>query len=697
MLLIGAFAAVHTQADPVRDGQVEAELIAESASIRPGTPFTVAVKFRIDPHWHTYWINDGDSGLATKLTWSLPEGYTAGGIQWPYPERIIMEPLVSYGYEDEVWHLVDITPPEDLPAGESVTLKVKATWLMCKEVCLPGKAELSLTLPVSDTPPAPNRAHAEGFASARANLPTEETAWTFTASRENDSLVLTMNPPEGFDGELERPWFFPFEKQVIVHAADQVFERAGDGYRLAMEIDPSGETVERLQGVITAGGDVWAPGRNAVAIDVLVGDSAGSVTDGDGSASVAAPPQRPLWVYLIFAFAGGLILNLMPCVFPVLSLKIMSFVNQAGHSRDRVWKHGLVFSAGVLISFWILAGLLMLLRAGGSAAGWGFQLSSPTFVLALIALFFLMSLNLFGVFEVGTGLTGTGSELTGKHGLTGSFFSGFLATIVATPCTAPMMGTALAFAINTSAATAFLIFTGLALGLSFPYLLLSRFPALLQKIPRPGPWMETLKQVMGFLLIATAVWLFWVFSYLVDVSSLSWVMVMLLLLAAGGWVLGKWGAIHRGRTVRITGKIIAIVLMTLGITSAVTRIEPISEKAAAADDVWEPYTAEKVAALRAEGTPVFIDFTAKWCLTCQVNKKAVLEKSDILALFRDNGVAMLAADWTDQNERVADALASYGRNSVPLYVYYAAGAEQPVILPEILTPPMIRDLLKSGG
>ncbi len=408
-------------------------------------------------------------------------------------------------------------------------------------------------------------------------------------------------------------------------------------------------------------------------------------------------------VALIFAFAGGIILNLMPCVFPVISIKIMGFVRQAEEDHTQVWKHGALFAFGVVVSFWVLAGLLIALRAGGEQLGWGFHLQSPIFLIAMSVLFFLLGLNLFGVFEVGTSWMGLGQKSMGKSSWTGSFFSGALATVIATPCTAPFMGAALGYALTLTALEALLIFTFLGLGMASPYVLLSVFPQWLSKIPKPGPWMETLKQAMGWLLVATVVWLAWVLNIMAGGDAVILLIGVLFLIGLAAWILGRWGAIARDFPVRLTAKIVASLLMLSALSTGVigaaslAPLEDVGGNVASQGGVqWESFTVERFEALRAEGTPVFVNFTAAWCLSCQVNERVAFSSSRVRAAFEERGIVALKADWTNRDDVIGGVLAEYGRNSVPFYVLYGEGPDADyTTLPEILRPGMVLDALEK--
>jgi thiol:disulfide interchange protein DsbD len=416
------------------------------------------------------------------------------------------------------------------------------------------------------------------------------------------------------------------------------------------------------------------------------------------TASATGSGVISLWQALLFAFLGGIILNLMPCVLPVLSLKIMGFVNQAQEEGRSPLAHGLVFTLGVLVSFWSLVGLLLGLQAGGQQLGWGFQLQSPVFLIVLSTFMFLFGLNMLGVFEIGTSLTRVNtSRLTGGWG--GSFFSGVLATVVATPCTAPFMGSALGFSLTQPPHISLLIFTFLGLGMAAPYLVLSASPALLRFVPKPGPWMETLKQVMGFLLLGTVVWLMWVLGVQAGTHAVTALAGALLLISIGAWVIGRWGSLSAAASRRTVAYLVAILLIAGGVATAVLGVRmgspSVSETARQGSIAWQPFSPEKLAELRAADKPVFIDFTAAWCLSCQVNEQVAFSSEEVQRKFSQLGIVPLKADWTSRDGAITRALAEHGRNSVPLYVLYGTGDQPPIILPEILSPGIVLDALKQ--
>ncbi|PID62398.1 MAG: hypothetical protein CR986_01825 [Ignavibacteriae bacterium] len=408
--------------------------------------------------------------------------------------------------------------------------------------------------------------------------------------------------------------------------------------------------------------------------------------------------SKGLFIIILGAFLGGMILNLMPCVLPVLSIKILGLVQQANEAKETVFKHGLVFTLGVLVSFWILAGLLLILRAGGESIGWGFQLQSPVFIVILVFLMFLFGLSLFGVFEIGTSLTGAGQNVTSKSGYSGSFFSGIMATVVATPCTAPFMGSALGFAISQPALISIIVFTAIGLGMAFPYLLITAFPKLLKFIPKPGAWMETMKQFMGFLLVATAIWLIWVLSSQVVSDSIIILLFALMFASIGAWVWGRWGTLMNTKKTRTIAFIVAAILVLGAGYKTIENVSDESNKLTASNsysDIWGKFSPELVAELRNENKAVFVDFTAKWCLSCQTNKKVALHDSEVEKKFKEKGVITLIADWTNRDEIITKALEEFDRNSVPLYILYPKNGKEPIVLPEILTPSIVIEALEK--
>lgn len=685
----------------------DVQLIPEVTAIQPGTPFTVAIYFQMEPGWHNYWQNAGDSGLPTEVEWDLPEGFEAGEIQWPYPERIELFPLVDYGYSHEVALLVEITPPAELRPGSSARLSAEVSWLICKEVCLPASGGVETLLPVVDDAPTLDPRWTRLFAETRADLPRRAEGWEARAEVTPDGYRLQVyRAGEGEGPVPDSVLFFAGQKSVLAHAKPQPLTRSGDTLTLSLPGSPyATRPTHVLQGVLMAHGPQgWTAGTDlrAMEIDVPVdGAPPPPVSEaGDASSSPGSAPERDgeggvtLVLALVFAFLGGILLNLMPCVFPVLSLKILGAVGQGDRNRRFIRNQGLVFGLGVLASFLLLAGVLLALRTGGAQLGWGFQLQSPLFVGAMAALFFAIGLNLIGVFEVGASLTRLGNRATGSDGYGEALASGVLATIIATPCTAPFMGAALGFALTRSVTETLLIFGTLGLGMALPYVVLSTAPGLLEKLPRPGPWMETLKQVMAFPMFATVIWLVWVFGQQTGVGGATYLLSSLLLISLAGWMVGRWYRVDlpSGKVARAlaAGTMILAILMLI---RGGDQVPPALE----ATEGWRAFSPEAVRETLASGQPVFVDFTAAWCLTCQVNERLVLSRESVMGAFRDHGVVLFKADWTRQDPIITAALEELGRSGVPAYALYSGGiGAQPILLPEILTEEIVLRALSEN-
>jgi thiol:disulfide interchange protein DsbD len=681
MWTAAVWAASSASARTVVSDHVRAEWIPESTHLQPGVPLVLGLKLAHAPQWHTYWINPGESGLPTTVEWDLPEGFAAGELQWPTPEWMSLMGMVSFGYGGEIMALVEITPSATLPPNGEVELRGELMWLECADSCIPGGGPFSFSLPVRNEPASPDAAVQAQFTRARATLPDDGTGWnaTMTADSPNTvSLSITPPPTATPPGDIGEVRFFPAREGLFDLTVGLPVTWEDGTFRIRGTLLPEPITrPDSIRGVLAASTG-WAGGAEPAATWIeAVADTA---------SAAATPLPHSLWVIAMLAFAGGILLNAMPCVFPVISLKILGFVNLAGSDPRKIWRHGLLFAAGVLVSFWALAAALLAIKASVPSIGWGYQLSQPGFVVGMTALFFLLSLNLFGVFELGSSLTGLGAH-AGGSGPLGTFLSGVLATLVATPCTGPFMGTAVGVAMTQPAHVGMAIFTALGAGMATPYLLLSRFPQWLNRLPKPGPWMETLKQFMGFLLMGFVLYLVWLFADLRGQAGLSRILAGLLLVALGAWTYGRWGALARPTPTRIRAAITAALLLAAGIAYAAI---------APPEDVWVEYTPKRIEQLKASGKPFFIDFTASWCVTCQANKKAVLNTQSIQDAFQQHDVTLVRADWTQQQEPITSALAAFGRRGVPLYVLYPGGLNNnPILLPELLLKSTVLDALQS--
>lgn len=686
-------------ANPVQTERVKATLESEVAAVAPGERFWVALRQEIIPKWHTYWINPGDSGLATEIDWKLPAGAEAGPIVWPVPERLPVGPLVNYGYEDDVRLLVPVAAPKDARPGDTLRLEAQARWLVCADICIPEEATLVLDVPVAAAT-AIDQAMAEGFAAARASLPLPSpfAAAVKGPSTPQQATILRLAMPADMAATVEQAYFFAERIDAVVHAAPQRFAADGNGLTLALPTGPLPlQPNEPLAGVLrivekaSAGGQTHAfalnasPDASLIAAALPVAGAAAGAGEGGGGISILEA--------IGLAFLGGLLLNLMPCVFPILSMKALSLVQAAVGARREARVHGLLYVAGVLLSFLIVAGVLLALRAGGEGIGWGFQLQSSWFVLLLAYLIFMIGLNLSGLFEFGAGrLAGMGDGLVRRGGSGGAFFTGVLAVIVATPCTAPFMGVALGFALAQPAPTALAIFLALGLGMALPFLLLSIFPQLLRFLPKPGPWMERFRQFLAFPMFATAAWLVWVLAQQSGPTGLALALSGMVLIGFGIWLLRQLGGVRKiASRVAYAGFAGLALLAALGTIAfidspVIAATAPVPGQSSAAAGEWQPWSAEAVERARAEGKPVFVNFTAAWCITCLVNERTALATDAVQAKFDSAGVVRLKGDWTRRDKAITDALAGFGRSGVPLYIVYPADkAQPPRVLPQILT------------
>ncbi len=704
------FLALAQPAAKKSGGNVKASLVAADTSARPGQPLHVALRLEHNPHWHTYWLNPG-TGLPTELKWDLPPGWQASGIQWPAP--IVLRDktgaVIGQGYEGDTLLPVTLTPPADATPGP-VTLKVAADWLECEAICVPGGAKLTLDLPVRPAATTPDPVWGAKIRAVLADLPRPDAAWTVSASRRGADVTLRLVPTDAARGHAPTGLhFFTADNFVGYDLPQQVTADGKGGFTIALKAAPdAAPTAARLVGVVTAQNG-WLPGGTlrGLQIDVPLAAAAAPATDAGtkgATAKSAAPSATPataatsLPATLALAFLGGLILNLMPCVFPVLGIKILGFVNQAGHQRSRIVGHGLVFTLGVLLSFWSLATVLAVLRAGGDQLGWGFQLQSPAFVYGLAVLLLVFGLNMSGVFEFGLGATAVGSDLQQKSGYAGSFFTGVLATVVATPCSAPFLAPALGAALAVSTAESFTIFTAIALGLSTPYLLLSIFPGAVKVLPRPGAWMETFKQFMAFPLYATVGFLIWVLAAQTSDDGFLYALFSFVLIALAIWMYGRWNAPGAKPARARFGIASLVVVGAFGLWLGWPRPAVATPAAGTAPAVvWEPWSPEAVAKLRAEGRTSYVDFTARWCATCQTNKKLVFASDAVLRTFADRKVATLRADWTNKDPRITEELARFGRSAVPFNLVYRPGQDAPSVLPEILTPSIVLEAVAPAG
>jgi len=684
------------QASTIETEFVRGDFHFEHETVAPGDKTTLALDMTLASGWHTYWKNAGDSGQPVEITWKAPDGVVIGDIDWPAPERQPFEPMMNYGYSDRSTLLMPVTVPANWPEGEPVELTADVFWLVCKDVCIPEQGIATLSLPTGSNTSKTGDQSGETralFNEARTALPMPSPyAATYAV---DDTSVKIRFAGDHFDkADLRDVYAFPAEWGVVDHAGTQVASVDGGGLTLTIPRSPENDDAPSgvIEGVLelteTAGdGDVTL----AMSFDAQPGEIAAVAVSGTGAGVFGAGEGLSFAWALGFAFLGGLILNLMPCVFPVLALKALSFVKMSSSSFGHRAAHGLAYTAGVVTLFVILAAAFIGLREAGAAIGWGFQLQNPYVVAGLAYLLFLVGLNLSGVFEVSTRLAGVGSEQAESGGLRGAFFTGALTAVVATPCTAPFMGTAMGATLTMPPAEAVAVFVALAVGLAAPFLLLSLSPAAARLMPKPGMWMVRLKEFLAFPMYATAALLVWVLGTLAGTDAMLAAMIGAVFVGLAAWAYGagqnsaargkKWGF----------GAAAASAIIALGLITQIPASSPSQSQEATIDGPGEAFTAARLAELRAENKPVFINMTADWCITCKVNERVALRGAFEDAL-KQNNVTYLLGDWTARDAEITTLLQQFGRAGVPLYAVFPANGE-PVLLPQILTPDLLVDAL----
>jgi thiol:disulfide interchange protein len=688
------------RAAPEVVGAVTVELIAETTVVVPGERFNVALDFRLEPHWHLYWKNPGASGLPAEVEWQLPAGLSAGEIQWPAPERIELGGLMNYGYEDAVTLIVPIEAAQDFELGSAVPIQAEVSWLACEEFCMPGDASLSLALTAGAE--AVKSGEAPAFEAARARLPAPIAPWGVTAVIEGQDLVLTIEQVDGLAIPSDL-YFYADKEGVIEPSALQALSSVGEGQvqlRAELDVAQLQEPSAAVAGVLQSQSGNWSINLRigADAAGAATESLAGQVPAATGFEGVLLNLGLPGW--LLLAFLGGLILNVMPCVLPVLSLKVFSLLKHSGQSRAQALLHGGAYTAGVVASFLALAAVLLALRAVGERIGWGFQLQSPNFVVVLTVVFFLFALNLMGVFEVGTSLVGADTKVSKRNDALGSFGMGVLAAVVGAPCMGPLVASVSGIAVQTNAATGLLIFGVMGLGLASPFLFLSVFPKLVAYLPKPGVWMESVKQFMGFLLMAAVVFLALVAGRLGGVDAVIALLIALLVAGLAAWIYGRWSVPVKPKRTQRIAQVISLALLVVASYYAISETKAAYENFETGSSVskngqWQPWSSERVETELAAGKPVFIDFTASWCLICQVNKKVATHTQATEALFEEYGVVALEADWTRYDSAITTELERFGRSGVPLYVLYAPDGEV-TVLPQSLTNGIVREAVEKA-
>ncbi len=718
-LLICITTALLLAANAAQAAHTRVSLWLSSNPARPGAIVWAGFDLIMDPGWHTYWKNSGDSGIPTQIKWQLPPGITAGEIQWPLPTKLPPAEVTTYGYEGEVMLLVPLTLATNLPPGP-LNLSAQVSWLECQEQCVPGATNITATLTVADEPR--DSPQAPVIESWRQRVPPPANDWAVTAFWEKpanaDTRLLMIQgryigPPETAPGVISD--FFPDASDNFeIQAATKKIPDATEDFSLEKTVQKfSGNWPAQISGVLAA------PDSNyGVSVVLPVGDqppmpAAAPISGGTGETGPSAiqaptPLAQPLWRMLLYALIGGLILNIMPCVLPVIALKILGFVSEAKSEPGRVRLLGLVYAAGVLVSFLVLALIVISVKAAGHQAGWGMQFGSPVFLVCLSTLVTLVALNLFGLFEVNPGgrVLDAAGGLASRHGPAGAFFNGVLATTLATPCTAPFLAPALGFAFAQGTAVILVIFLTVGLGLAAPYILLSWNPAWLKFLPKPGAWMEKFKIAMGFPMLATVMWLLYIASSTYG-RDIAWLGGFLVVVALAGWIYGEF--VQRGRRGRTLAALIILALLVFGYfailenelnwrtpRTAGSSVEPAAS--ASGGIVWQPWSPEAVATAQADGRPVLVDFTADWCLTCQVNKKTSIDISEVRDRLKALHAVTFVGDYTEFPVRITEELQRFGRAGVPLVLVYPgrAGAN-PVALPEVLTPSIVLAALDKAG
>jgi thiol:disulfide interchange protein DsbD len=702
-----------------RAAHTQVKLILSAVEVKPGDTIWAGVDLKMEPGWHTYWKNPGAAGMATEIKWQLPPGISAGEIQWPLPEKLPPMEVTTYGYENEVMLLVPLKIETNFPSGQ-IDLKANVSWLECKEVCIPQNQDVHAALKVGGiTQSSENEMFIQNWLAKIVPQPNSVTGknfspcsflWGKLVSDDTRQLLITADVLRYSDGEKkgsETPVdFYPYASdQFEVQSETDIVSTNSNRFQFLKLVKKfSGDWPKEISGVLVVSNNNSLEGfevKLPIADQVPAGETISSTTN-----QSPAPPSQSLWKMLLFAFIGGLILNIMPCVLPVIALKILGFVGEARSEPRRVRNLGLIYALGVLISFFALAAIVIGVKAAGHRAGWGMQFGNPIFIVCLTTLVTLVALNLFGVFEVVLGgkVFNAAGQLASKHGAPGAFFNGVLATILATPCTAPFLSIALGFAFAQKSPTIILIFLFVGIGLAAPYVLLSCNPALLKFLPKPGAWMEKFKIAMGFPMLATVVWLFNVAASSYG-KNVLWLGIFLVVVAFAAWIFGEF--FQRGRKHKIAAVVIVLILLAGGYFFALEKeldwrvampADAGSLKESARGIDWQRWSPEAVAHARAEGRPVIVDFTADWCLTCQVNKKTSIEISSVEKKMKDVNAVALIADYTRTPADIFDELQRFGRPSVPLVLVYPKNpGAQPIVLPEVLTPGIVLNALDRAA
>ena len=676
--LVPSYAA---ESESVDTGKVVASLVSSNDSAAPGETIDLALRTILDPGWHTYWRNPGDSGEPVQLDWQLPEGWETGEITWPLPMTLPTGPIINYGFEGAPLFPVSVSVPETAEPGTIQTLTLDFYYLVCADICIPENGSASIDMPIGESVKDDRW---DVLIQDAVNTSPKPAPISAAINQEAEEAVLTLaDLPEG---DFSESYFFPFDQGIVAHSEPQTVAKGENGIeiRVASEYGWDNGLPDQISGVLSYQQNGVRTGSE---INVTVGESL-DIGQGAsaGDAAAVGAGSFTLIGAIFGALLGGLILNLMPCVFPVISMKALSIAKTAHGERAVIRREAWAYTAGVLATFLVLTILLIALKAAGSEIGWGFQLQSPLVVAGLALLIFAVGLNLLGVFEFGTSFQNTGSSLTTKGGVRGSFFTGLLAVIVATPCTAPFMAGAIGYAVAQPVAVTVAVFLALAIGFALPFLLIAYVPRLLKVLPKPGPWMVRFKELLAFPMFAAAIWLVWVVSLQAGSMGLLKVLSAMLLLALAVWAFKSSKNSIKSLAV-LVGVLALFVIISIRPGSATT-----------VDLTQEAWSTERVDELRAEGRPVFVDFTAAWCVTCKVNETLVLEKDKTKQLFLDTNTAFLVADWTNKDDEIAQELERYGRAGVPLYLVFPSGdnSVSAEVLPQVLTYDVVKEAIERA-
>jgi thiol:disulfide interchange protein/DsbC/DsbD-like thiol-disulfide interchange protein len=679
-LLVPALARAE-ESNLQRSPRATVSLVSEHAAVSPGQKVRIGLRQRLVPHWHTYWKNPGDAGSPPNVEFNLPEGASVGEIAWPGPDRFLIGPVASYGYENEIVFPMTLTVPADAQPGSRLVVEANADWVVCEKECIPEEGKFRLTLPVQATARLGSAAVRAAFAIADARRP-QAAPWKTSVSADEPTLQLRVEGAGISPQSVQSALYFPEPWGVVDHAAAQPLKVEQGALTLTLR-KGQGYTPKPSAGLLamTDGGGQ----KRWFALALPAASAAASMA----ASTASTPSTLPLWQMAVFAFLGGLVLNLMPCVFPVLAMKATAVAGMSGGDRRAVRMSGVFYTLGVLAAFMTLALALLAVRAGGSAVGWGFQFQSPPFVAAMCWLMLAIGLNLSGVFEVGSSLAGAGQGLAERKGHAGSFFTGLLAVVVATPCTAPFMGAAIGSALVAPAAVSLLVFAMMGLGLALPFLLLGTFPAVAQRLPRPGLWMVRLRQAMAFPMYATAAWLLWVLAQQAGEAGLRMALAGAVLVGLVAWLVGlhQQGA---GRSWWPRGVALVALAGLVALMASLHFAKPPQAPDSQQAKNAEPYSAERLAALRAAGKPVFVNMTAAWCITCLVNERTTLSTASVQQAMRTHDVVYMKGDWTNRDPAITAFLRSFGRDGLPFYVFYAPGKE-PAVLPPVLTQAIVME------